>query len=163
MKDTRFNYAVDVVLRHEGGYVDDPRDPGGATKYGISKRSYPQLNIKALTRVEAAQIYHDDWWARYGYTDIRDLDLATKVFDTAVNMGAKRANKILQQAVNDAGGHLAEDGVLGPKSKAAVNGHSPRAVLRHFRARQARYYVRLVLRRQSLEKFLNGWLNRALA
>ncbi|WP_425526518.1 glycosyl hydrolase 108 family protein [Xanthomonas oryzae] len=55
------------MLSHEGGYVNDPRDPGGETQWGISKRAYPELNIRALTRDQAIEIYRRDYWgARAG-------------------------------------------------------------------------------------------------
>lgn len=85
--DTKFDKAIKVVLAHEGGYVNDPNDLGGETNFGISKRSYPTVDIKNLTREQAVEIYRGDWWERYRYGDIEDLDVATKVFDLAVNMG----------------------------------------------------------------------------
>src|SRR5574343_1427713 len=98
--DERFLKAVARVLEHEGGYVNDPADAGGETKYGISKRSYPHLNIMALTREQAKKIYYRDWWRRYGYDMIADAGLAAKTFDLSVNMGAKQAHKLLQRSVN---------------------------------------------------------------
>src|SRR5690606_2973445 len=62
-----FLHAVEVVLEHEGGYVHDPHDPGGETKFGISKRQYPDLDIANLTREQAIEIYRRDWWDKYGY------------------------------------------------------------------------------------------------
>jgi hypothetical protein len=61
-----FERAVAFVLRHEGGYVNDPRDPGGETKYGISKRAYPRLDIKGLTEADAKEIYRRDYWEKAG-------------------------------------------------------------------------------------------------
>ena len=75
--DERFLVAVEVVLTHEGGYTNNPADPGGETNYGISKRSYPQLDIKALTREQAVEIYRQDWWEKYRYGDIAVLSAAT--------------------------------------------------------------------------------------
>ena len=64
MYNARFLKAFEKVLRHEGGYVNDPLDLGGETKYGISKRSYPHLDIKNLTLDQAKQIYFRDFWQR---------------------------------------------------------------------------------------------------
>lgn len=91
MKETaEFDRAVDFVLKHEGGYVNDPRDPGGETKYGISKRAYPMLNIKDLSVEDAKLIYEKDYWLKAG-CDKLEWPLCLVHFDTAVNMGLHRA------------------------------------------------------------------------
>jgi lysozyme family protein len=92
-----FMVGLAFVLRWEGGYVDDPRDPGGETKYGISKRSYPHLNIKSLTKEQAAEIYKTDYWNKVG-GDTLPFPFDIIVFDTAVNCGVGRATKWLGQA-----------------------------------------------------------------
>lgn len=85
-----FEECVNHVLRWEGGYSNDPNDPGGETNFGISKRSYPKLDIKHLTRDQAKQIYFVDYWQAVGADKMPDgLNLLT--FDTAVNCGVKRA------------------------------------------------------------------------
>ena len=155
----RFEEAVEVVLKHEGGYVSRSDDPGGETKFGICKRSYPDLDIKNLTREQAKEIYRRDWWDKYGYERINDDSLAIKVFDLSVNMGAKQAHKLLQRAINDMSGRLlADDGILGPRTIAAVNAIVPELVLDAFLKRAEGYY-------RSLNKpqFLAGWLNRLYA
>ena len=162
MLDDRFLRAVEVVLKHEGGYVNNPNDPGGETKYGISKRSYPHLDIKNLTRDQAIEIYHRDWWDKYRYGDIKDQDVATKVFDLSVNMGPSQAHRILQRAVNfvsNAG--LKVDGILGPKTFAATNAANPAKVLQVIRYKAAEYYHSLARKRKESREFLLGWLNRA--
>ena len=60
MDDRNFADALDLVLRHEGGYVNSPKDPGGETNFGISKKSYPYLDIKKLTKTDASVVcrYH---------------------------------------------------------------------------------------------------------
>ena len=162
MLDDKFRQAVEVVLKHEGGYVNNPNDPGGETKYGISKRSYPHLDIKNLTRDQAIEIYHRDWWEKYQYGKIENLKVATKVFDLSVNMGPAQAHMILQGAVNfviDSG--LKVDGVIGVKTLAAVNATDPTKVLQAMRYMAAEYYYALAKRRAESRAFLMGWLNRA--
>ena len=157
-----FEKAIPIILKHEGGYVDDPNDLGGETKYGISKRSYPHLDIKNLTREEAIEIYRRDWWDKYRYGDIKDQDVATKVFDLSVNMGPAQAHKLLQRAVNwvsDAG--LVVDGILGPKTLLATNAAEPMKVLQALRFLAAEYYYSLAKARTESRTFLFGWLNRA--
>jgi lysozyme family protein len=89
--------ALAFVFRWEGGYVDDPRDPGGETKYGISKRSYPDVDIKNLTREKAAEIYKRDYWAKVG-GDSLPFPFDVLAFDSAVNCGPGRALKWLGEA-----------------------------------------------------------------
>lgn len=162
MLDDRFLRAVEVVLKHEGGYVDNPADPGGETKFGISKRSYPTVDIKNLTLEQAADIYRRDWWDKYRYGEIKDLAVATKVFDLSVNMGPSAAHRILQRAVNFvSAAELKVDGILGPLTLAAVNAADPEKVLQMMRYKAAEYYHALAKRSAESRVFLLGWLNRA--
>jgi lysozyme family protein len=93
--ETSFGQALAFTLRWEGGYVDNPQDPGGETNFGISKRAYPHLNIKELTKEQAGEIYHRDYWAKAGCPEIAyPLDIV--VFDTAVNVGVSRALDFLK-------------------------------------------------------------------
>lgn len=94
-----FDRSITFVLKQEGGYVNDPRDTGGETNYGISKRAYPGLDIKTLTVVEATEIYRRDYWQRAG-CDAMDWPLCLVVFDTAVNMGVGRAQDFNARALN---------------------------------------------------------------
>lgn len=158
----RFLRAVEVVLEHEGGYVCDPADPGGETKFGISKRSYPALDIKKLTREQAIAIYRRDWWNRYSYGEIKDQAVATKVFDLSVNVGPVRAHKILQLAVNFVtDSNLVVDGIMGPKTIEATNAAPPERLLQVLRYKAAEYYYSLAKTRKEARVFLFGWLNRA--
>lgn len=156
--DDKFRYAIDRVLAHEGGYVNDPDDPGGETKYGISKRSYPKADIRNLTREHAEGIYYRDFWIGPRIDCIADTRVAAKMLDLAVNMGPHRAVKLLQAAANSLGCELVEDGELGAKTLAAVNGiaHKP-ALLCSILIEAGLYY-------RSLRKprYLAGWLNRLI-
>ena len=142
--------------------MNNPNDPGGETKYGISKLSYPHLDIAGLTREQAIEIYRQDWWEKYQYGKIENLKVATKVFDLSVNMGPAQAHMILQGAVNfviDSG--LKVDGILGPKTFAATNAANPAKVLQVIRYKAAEYYHSLARKRKESREFLLGWLNRA--
>jgi len=156
-----FDKAFEFLIKHEGGYVSDPDDPGGETKYGISKRSYPNLDIKNLTLEQAKEIYRRDWWDKMGLDEVEDQAVATKLFDIAVNVGLRRAVRLMQMAINRAGGTLKVDGVIGPKTRAAINNHpNKRHVLAEFMLMCVRYYCSIA--RGSKTKFLAGWLKRAL-
>lgn len=156
-----FESAIKQVIADEGGYVDHTHDKGGATKYGISSRSYPKLDIANLTLEEAKEIYHRDFWKPGPYDALVHAPLAEKVFNTAVNTGPKQAFKLLQQAANAAGAKLVVDGAIGPKTIAAVNALDGAAVLKCYRTEQANFYYSLVARNPSQQVFIKGWLKRA--
>jgi lysozyme family protein len=85
-----FEQAIELLLAIEGGYVNDPDDPGGETKYGISKRSYPHLDIENLTVEEAKAIYHRDFWTPIAAV-VNEPRLRILAFDTAVHSGVQTA------------------------------------------------------------------------
>lgn len=102
-----FEDAFKKLIVHEGGYVNDPRDPGGETKYGISKRAYPAVDIKNLTLDGAKLIYKRDYWDRCRCDDLPEA-VRFDVFDAAVNSGVKQAIVWLQRALG-----VVADGVIG--------------------------------------------------
>ena len=110
-----FSSVVKMILVHEGGYVNHPSDPGGETKYGISKRAYPEVDIAELTEDEAATIYKRDYWDRIKGDDL-PAGVACAVMDYAVNSGISRASKALQSVCGISNG----DGIIGPASLNAV-------------------------------------------
>ncbi len=153
----RFLKAVAFVLEHEGGYVDDADDAGGETKYGISRRSFPDVDIAGLTLEGAVAIYFEHFW-RPEYDQIRDERLAVKVFDVAVNMGHARAHRILQYAINDGrerAERITEDGVIGPVTLAAIEAEHRLSLYHRFL-----YWCEVQYREFGNEKYLTGWLNR---
>ncbi|MDQ5910489.1 MAG: hypothetical protein QG599_2585 [Pseudomonadota bacterium] len=128
-----FHRCIDFILAEEGGYVNHPTDPGGETNFGISKRAYPGLDIKALTRISAIDLYRRDYWTPIQGDDLPPgLDLV--LLDTAVNMGVRTAIKLLQRALN-----LSEDGVMGKLTLTAAQNALPR-VLTDFCAERALRY-----------------------
>ena len=102
-----FETAFRFTVSHEGGYVNDARDPGGETKFGISKRSYPNLDIKSLTLEQAQAIYKRDYWQQAS-CERMPTKIAIAVFDAAVHHGPKTAIKLLQRALR-----VADDGEYG--------------------------------------------------
>lgn len=114
-----FDDAFEALIGHEGGYVNDPRDPGGETKYGISKRAYPQVNIKTLTLDQAKAIYRRDYWAAARCDDL-PASVTFDVFDMAVNSGVRTAVRTLQRALG-----VSPDGVLGDISLSAARQADP--------------------------------------
>lgn len=114
-----FDACLTELLRHEGGYVNHPRDPGGETNMGISRRAYPAENIRGMTRARAAQIYRRDFWDAVKCDDLPS-GLDAVAFDAAVNSGPARAVRWLQSAVG-----AAADGKIGPATLAAARGADP--------------------------------------
>lgn len=115
MTSRTFGLCFDILLGHEGGYVNDSRDPGGETKYGICKRSYPNEDIKGLTPARAMELYRRDYWDRIRGDELPP-GLALLVFDCAVHCGVGRAVDLLQKACG-----VIQDGQLGPRTIAAAS------------------------------------------
>ena len=146
-----FDVAFDRLLGHEGGYSNDPNDSGGETNWGVSKRSYPTVDIKNLTKDGAKSIYYSDFWAPLG-----DAHSAVKfqVFDFAVNGGLSTGLRKLQSAIG-----VADDGHWGPFSRSALAAMEVNDVLLRFNSERLRFYT-------SLSKWPNygkGWTNRVAA
>jgi len=113
-----FNDAFERLLGHEGGYVNNPEDPGGETNWGISKRSYPTVDIKSLQRWDAEAIYRRDFWDKINAEKLPD-GVAFQLFDFAVNSGIETSVRYFQRAIG-----VADDGHWGPISQAAVDSKS---------------------------------------
>jgi lysozyme family protein len=110
-----FDLCCDITLGHEGGYTNDPNDPGGETNWGVSKRAYPNLDIKNLTKDQAkSQVYLPDYWNKLSL-DTADPAFACILFDSAVNNGVGAATKFMQQGLG-----VTADGVIGPATLAAL-------------------------------------------
>lgn len=145
-----FRLAVKYVIEDEGGYVNHPKDPGGETKYGISKKSYPGLDIKNLDLDTAIKIYRDDYWDENGI-DRLPVHIRYQFFDMTVNHGPHIAAKILQRAAN-----VKDDGIIGPKTIKAVESLKNIDLANQ----RALFFSAIVKNRSSQIAFLDGWLNR---
>lgn len=146
-----FDRALALVLRHEGGLVDDPNDPGGLTNFGISQRAYPGVDIRALDQVAAGVIYRRDYWDAVKGDQLPE-GLAICVFDAAVNMGTDKAIRLLQKACS-----VQVDGILGPNTLRAAS-RLPDAVAR-FSADRAIAYTGI----RNFDLYGRGWLRRTIA
>lgn len=146
-----FDQAFDRLLGNEGGYVNDPQDPGGETNWGISKRSYPNVDIKGLTREGAKRIYRADFWDRGGM-DSYDPAIAFQVFDIAVNSGIETAVRLLQRAAG-----VADDGHVGPLTVAAIKARTVTDMLMLLVAERLEFWAKL----STWDRFGRGWSRRA--
>lgn len=172
-----FNAALQVILKHEGGWVDDPADRGGETNFGISTKI---ITDEGLTNVElglpsgrergwlkpmhinaAIHVYKKLYWDRYGYGQINDQTVATKICDAAVNMGGLQAAKLAQRAATACGQPATDDGKLGPKSFAAINACVPYEFLVAMKDQMERFYEAIIVARPANEKFRKNWMKRA--
>lgn len=110
-----FDIAFDRLMGHEGGYVNNPADPGGETNWGISKRSYPNVDIRNLTRDQAKEIYRADFWNRIKGDKLFD-GVAFQLLDFAIHSGIGTTIRYFQRALG-----VADDGWWGKISQAAAD------------------------------------------
>jgi len=161
-----FERAFSELIGIEGGYVNDPTDRGGETKYGISKRSYPHLDIKNLTLEKAKEIYYKDFWQVNGLDNILKYEVAAELFDTGVNMGVGIASRFLQEALNlmNRNGQnfqdLKVDGQIGPATISAYRKVDDRILLKVLNGLQFSRYKSICEKKPSQEKYFNGWMKR---
>ena len=146
--------AIERVLAHEGGFVDHPSDPGGATNYGITERVARDYGYKGsmrtLPRATAIEIYRKQYWdAVHG--DHLPFAVAFQVFDAAVNHGAGNAKRWLQQALG-----VTADGAIGPITLAAAKRADPAALILKFNEIRLKFYASLT----TFGTFGRGWSRR---
>lgn len=157
-----FDTAFEHVLKHEGGYVNDPLDRGGETNLGVTKAAWAQYigrpvqdgEMRALTKEVVKPFYRKGYWDKCRCDELpTGVDYLT--FDFAVNAGPGRAAKFLQQAVG-----AVSDGVIGPATLAAVAKKDPSKILVDFGNIKEAFYNGIVARDPSQSRFIKGWLNR---
>lgn len=166
-----FEEAVALVFKHEGGYVNNPADAGGATNFGITiavlqawrnKALAPAQvlvtadAVKALTLAEAKSIYNLNYWKPIGGYEIESQDVANACMDMAVLRGVGAAAKSMQEAVK-----AKADGVIGPKTIQLINHTPPAVFLNTFRSLCVKRFAALVAAKPSQAEFIVGWVNRA--
>lgn len=145
-----FDRALEIVLGHEGGYSNHQADPGGETRYGISKRAHPDVDVRNLTLAQARQIYLERYWLPL-HADAMPESAAIQVFDAAVNHGIKPAVRMLQRALQ-----VQDDGVIGPVTLNAMVSIDDARFVAHFAAERLSYYTDLA----GWEAFGRGWTRR---
>lgn len=152
-----FTKAFELMIGHEGGYVNDPQDPGGETKFGISKRSYPKEDIKNLTIERAREIYMRDFWNPILGDQINDQNIANSIFDFAVNAGTHVSEELAQIVVK-----TPVDGTIGKQTLQAINSIDPEKFLASFKVEKITRYISICKKRPESKKYFFGWVCRAL-
>jgi len=145
-----FDICIAPVLVNEGVDSNHPQDPGGVTRYGISKRAFPNLDIASLTLEQAKALYRKFYWDANNM-DEYPLAVAFELFDCAVNCGAGTAIRIMQRSLD-----IADDGHVGPITMAAVKKMNANALANKMLAGRVVYYTKL----SGWATFGKGWINR---
>lgn len=148
-----FHDAFVRLIGHEGGYVNDPRDPGGETNYGISRRSYPGEDIAGMTLDRAKAIYLRDFWGPAGCAAVPD-GVKFDLFDMAVNSGPVTAARTLQRAVG-----ATPDGIIGPRTLQAINSMPAARASARFNGARLEFMASL----PTWPAFGRGWARRIAA
>jgi lysozyme family protein len=153
-----FRDCLELVLKHEGGYIDHPKDPGGRTNLGVTQRVWEEWighpatekDMRELTPALVAPMYEMRYW-RTSYCEKLPRGLDLLVFSMAVNAGAGRSVKLLQDAIG-----VVTDGVIGPNTMAKINEANVETLINKFSEARTAYYKGLKL----FPVFGRGWLNR---
>lgn len=172
-----YTQIIPIILKHEGGLTEDPADRGGITNYGISLRfaqgtkdkalldvdkdgDIDRDDIKKLTKDQAIKVYKKHFWDKMKLDDEPSDKVALILFDAAVNHGVGGASTLTQKALVDLGFSLSVDGIIGPKTTAALRATNPDRFVNAFLNVREKYYRRIVEKNPSQKVFLKGWLNR---
>lgn len=150
MTEAVWDRAFDLLMQNEGGYVNDPKDSGGETKYGISKKQYPDLDIQNLSLEQAKDIYHKDYWHRYKCDYLPD-SISIALFDSVVNSSAKKMITLLQESLG-----VCADGVIGNQTIGACNRLPQKVTVNTFLDLRLKYLMTL----KGWKYYGNGWGSR---
>ena len=183
---SHFDKAITITLKHEGGFVNDEVDPGGATNWGMSIRflvtdasdsdgdgfldgdldkdgDIDVDDIRNMTREQAVGLYKIHFWDKYDYERIVDFTVAARAFDMTVNMGSRQTGKIIQRALNECGNNLKVDGKIGKNTFATLNCTNSEVLMSEIRQAHAQFYLDLIAAKPKFAKYKKGWLRRAAA
>lgn len=163
-----FNKYFDVLIKHEGGYVNDKDDSGGATKWGVTIHTWiangydkngdgviNSEDVKLITKEDAYKIAKTLYWNPIGGDKINNQSIAEFIFDWGYNSGTKTAIKQVQGILS-----LDKDGIVGPKTLSAINSSNQKELFDKLQAKREQFFRNIVARKPSQIKFLKGWLIR---
>ncbi len=171
-----FASAFDATMKAEGGYVNDPQDPGGETYKGIARKmnskwdgwtlidlakrepNFPaNLDGNLPLQEKIQNFYEINYWDKIRGDEINDQHIAECIFDFAVNAGPITSAKLAQRTVG-----AEADGIIGPATLEKINADEPRAFIALFSLHKVRYYVGICENRQESRKFFYGWIKRTV-
>tara|TARA_R100001460_G_scaffold47623_1_gene85443 strand:- start:131 stop:649 length:519 start_codon:yes stop_codon:yes gene_type:complete len=153
-----FDHSLEMLLHHEGGFVNHPKDPGGVTNLGVTKKVYEKWvgrevsvdEMKALTPIDVAPIYKKNYWDKLRADDLpAGLDFAA--FDWGVNSGNGRPAKVIQKYIG-----ATQDGAIGPKSLTLVAENDPSKIIQYLYEQRQKFYEGL----KHFKTFGKGWTRR---
>lgn len=140
--------------KRKTGYVNDPQDSGGETKFGIAKSAHPNLNIRGLGLAGAKMIYVTKYWGPSKCSEY-STNVGILVFDAAVNHGVSRSIVFLQRALG-----LIEDGIVGPATLAKAKAIDEKLLCEKYLNVRQKFFDDIVKNKPSQAKFINGWTSR---
>jgi len=179
-EQSRYDRAFQAVVANEGGYVNDPNDPDGETKYGICKRYNPGIDIKNITLSFAKQYYRSNYWGSI-FDRVKNQEIAIKLFDVSVNIGYSRMKVIINESLMDSYCYpdktlvsqlnkvIEADNTKKGNSNdwedfvvQAINRVNPELFLSVFKAKLVNYYCSIVRKHNRMVVFRQGWISRAV-
>ncbi len=171
-----FKKSLELVLKHEGGYVCDPSDPGGETYKGVARNMHSgwvgwqeidlakkepgfpaNLDRKTSLTERIEDFYRVNFWSKIKGDDINNEVVAQAIFDFAVNAGTSTSASLAQKIAG-----VAADGVIGPASVTAINNVDPELFIASFTVLKIARYIAIVKKRPESKKYFYGWVCRAL-
>ena len=157
----RFNAAVDIIFENEGGskLTDDPNDLGGLTKFGISRKNNPDIDVANLTYAEAAKIAKERYWDKFKINMIKNDSVATHLYDMVFAQGYNGV-KALQEAVKETGINIVVDGGMGKDTAKAVEEAIEKVGENKFHHLIAENRIKQFEKSESWEEYHKGWTNR---
>lgn len=153
-----FGMAFSFTIGAEGGYTNNPNDPGGETKYGISHNSYPNEDIKNLTIERAKEIYYKNYWLPSYCQELVDLGfplIAINLFDCGINCGCRTSKRLLQKSLG-----IEADGLIGKKTIEVIKLYKDLELVEKYLDERLKYYDLIISKNSKLKEFKNGWRNR---
>lgn len=162
-----FTKVIPCIIALEGDDVsNDANDYGGLSKYGISKREFPNIDIENLTQAQAMTLLEERYWQTYHLGDINNQILANQIFLLLINMDPLKAGRIVQMALNACGRGIVNvqiDGILGSESMRAINSVVAYWLSDRIRVEECRYYLSLTDDDKTQIVNFRGWVRRALS
>lgn len=171
-----FNKAFQLMIAHEGGYVNDPDDPGGETYKGVARKIYSKwdgwtkidilktqagfpatLDKDEELQQDIARFYEVTFWDKMNGDQLTNQEVANSIFDFGVNAGMGTSVSLAQMVVG-----ADSDGVIGPKSVENINNFDPEHFIAAFTVAKIARYVNIVKKRPTSRKYFYGWILRAL-